>query len=115
MNVLDIFKQAISVEPDSVYLEIFDSDDYRCTFSEWIPVNICNKETWLKGRVFWYNAGSETLETFWNDCYYCSSDDFRVFIEQIRELVPSNNFCCARFKSLSEEQTVLGAFNSSFR
>lgn len=105
MNVLDIFKSAILTDPDSVYIEQFQSGDIRCIFTEPTLIDICYKK--FKGKVFWYNSGTETFETFWNDRYYCSSKHFSEFMEWIRKTVSTNNFYPSRFKSLLEESRFL--------
>ena len=101
MNVLDIFKNSILEDPDSVYIEEFPSGDRRCIFTE--LTSVYTKEAKFKGKAFWYNAGTETFETFWNDQYYCSSKHFSEFMVWVMNAIKRNNFCRARFKNLSEE------------
>lgn len=112
MNVLDIFKLCISADPDSVYIEVFESGDYRCIFTEQVHTCIGGPLVSFKGVAFTYDVGIETLETFWNDLYYCSNKHFFEFLDWIRGAVPANNFYPARFKSLSEELAVLNAYDS---
>ena len=115
MNILDIFKSAISVNPDSVYVERFDSGDFRCIFPEEVYITINECKIPFRGRVFQYDGGSETLETFWGVPYYCSSKDFLDFIAEIETLIGKNNFCPAKFKSLKEELLVFEDFNIDYK
>lgn len=107
MNVLDILMNSILENPDDTFVEVFDSGDYRCIIPEVVFITVNGSKLPFKGVLFTFNSGLETLETFWNETYYCNSKSFLDFIKSVETVITSKNFCPGRFKSLNQEQEVL--------
>lgn len=103
MNILDIFKSAILVNPDSVFMTEYPTGDYRCFFPEECYITINENKIPFKGRVFQYIKSLGRIDTFWGDSYSCDENTFNDYIKDIKNIITGKNFCPSRFKSLEEE------------